>query len=573
MDNHNDRKIAYFSMEIAIKSDIPTYSGGLGVLSGDMLLSAAEMEIPLVAVALTYSGGYFYQVIDHDGAQFDKPLRWEFTDEFHKCRKSVVINVYGKPMKVQCWHYNIVGKTGYEVPIFLLETNVDGNEDWMKDLCRMLYDSQRPEIRLMQEMVLGIAGVKFLDIHGMENLETYHLNEGHAAFVTLELLKKLKNIQKVKDRCVFTTHTPVPAGFDIFSYDLVHNVFHDQLPPNIRDLAGHDALNMAHLAANLSGYINAVSKKHRVISEVLFPGKTIDYITNGICVDRWVSPYMRELYDRTFRGWVYRPDMLKNIYQINSVALWTAHQKAKFDLLDYEKSHSHVLLDAKLLTVGWGRRITEYKRPTLIFSDIDRLGRISQGKVQFIFAGKTHPQDNYGKQLIKNIYDASEYLWQNYRVRVAFLENYDMDLAKLMVAGVDLWLNTPRCTLEASGTSGMKACLNGVPNCSSFDGWYIEGMEMDSEAGWTFGPRPEGTSCTTDDKSDADDFYQLLENEIIPMYYERRNEWIERMKRAIKLVSYFNTHRMVREYATKAYQLEYQPRWKSVKFKWIDSIK
>ncbi len=570
---NNDRKIAYFSMEIAIRPDIPTYSGGLGVLAGDMLRSAADLEIPMVGVALTYSGGYFYQVIDHGGVQFEKPLRWEFTDEFDRYTDSVIINVYDKPLKVQCWHFDIVGRSGFKIPIYLLETDVKGNEEWMRNLTRMLYDSNKPEVRLIQEMVLGLAGVKMLDLQGLSLLETYHMNEGHAAFVTLELLNKFNgNVQKVQDRCVFTTHTPVPAGFDMFPYGLAQDVFRNQLPLNIKELAGNDSLNMARLASNLSGYINAVSQRHQEVSVNLFPGKKIDHITNGICVDRWISPYLRELYDLSFPGWKQRPEIFKNIYGLNSVALWTAHQRAKVDLLDYEKSHSHVLLDGKLLTIGWGRRITEYKRPTLIFSDIDRLGKMCKGRVQLIFAGKTHPRDDWGKELIKQIHQHSEYLWNNYRVRVAFLENYDMDLAKLMISGVDLWLNTPRCGLEASGTSGMKAALNGVPSLSSYDGWWIEGLELDSNAGWPFSKKSREGQCS-DDRTDAKELYDILENEIIPMYYERRNQWIEVMKCAIKLISYFNTCRMVNEYASKAWQLIHQAPWKSVKFDWMDSIK
>ncbi len=569
---HDEIKIAYFSMEIAIRSDIPTYSGGLGILAGDMLRSAADLEIPMVAVALTYSGGYFYQVINADGTQVDKQLRWEFTDEFFREEKTAVIEVYGKPIKIQVWRYDVLGRAGYEIPIYLLETDVEGNEEWMRNLTHTLYDSERPEIRLIQEMILGIGGLRMLDLHGLSNLETYHLNEGHAAFVTLELLRKLKNAQRVRDKCVFTTHTPVPAGFDVFPYDLVNNAFRDQLPPNIKELAGKDGLNMAQLAANLSGYINAVSRKHKEISMNLFPGKKIDYVTNGINVELWVSPYLQELYDKTFPGWANSPEKFKNIFQLNSVALWSGHQNAKMDLLDYEKSHSHVLLDDKLLTIGWARRVTEYKRPTLIFSDMDRLGKIAKGKVQFIFAGKTHPRDEWGKQIIREIHNASEYLWNNYRVRVAFLTNYDMDLAKSMIPGVDLWLNTPRCGLEASGTSGMKAALNGVLHFSSIDGWWIQGIEIDPNAGWSFGRKPDDPPCPADDKNDAMDLYKVLEKEIIPMYYERRNEWIERMKSAVKLASYFNTHRMVEEYASKAWQLRVQPRWNSVKFKWMEDI-
>lgn len=571
----NDGKIAYFSMEIALDSDIPTYSGGLGVLAGDMIRSAADLEVPMVAITLTYSGGYFYQIINSEGLQSEHDVRWEFTDEFDRFEKTATVNVYGKPLKIQSWRYNIVGKTGYTIPIYLLETDVESNEDWQKQLTHILYDSQRQDIRLIQELILGVGGARILDLLGLNNIETYHMNEGHAALVTLELLKRFGgNPQRVRNRCVFTTHTPVPAGFDVFPYDLVQNVLGDQLPKSvdIKEFAGADALNMAHLAANLSGYINAVSQKHQEISKNLFPEQDIKCITNGINVEHWVSPYLKPLYDEIFPGWTQTPEDFKSVHRISSEALWSAHQKAKRDLLDYEKSHSHVLLDGKLLTVGYGRRITEYKRPTLIFSDWDRLGKIAQNKVQFIFAGKTHPQDEYGKQLIRDISNASEYLWKNYRVRVAFLGNYDMDLAKLLIPGVDLWLNTPRCYLEASGTSGMKAALNGVPQLSSLDGWWVEAVDMEPKAGWGFGPDPHGTACSTTDREDADAIYDLLEQEIIPMYYERSNEWIERMKLSIKLASYFNTHRMVKDYAAQAWQIEIQPRWKSVKFRWAEDI-
>ncbi|MDD1777353.1 MAG: alpha-glucan family phosphorylase [Candidatus Helarchaeota archaeon] len=568
----SDRKIVYFSMEIALESDIPTYSGGLGVLAGDMIRSAADLEIPMVAVTLTYSGGYFYQVINSDGWQSERDVRWEFTDEFDRCEKASTVEVYGKPLQVQCWRYNYRGKTGYTVPIYLLETDVEANEEWQKKLTHILYDSQRPEIRLIQELILGVGGSRILDLHGLNNIENYHMNEGHAALVTLELLKKFKgNAQRVRDRCVFTTHTPVPAGFDVFPYDLAQNVLRDQLPANVREFAGQDSLNMAHLAANLSGYINAVSRKHGEVSRNLFPKKTIQYITNGINVERWVSPYMKLIFDEIFPGWTQTPEDLKNTYRINSGALWTAHQKAKMDLLDYEKSHSHVLLEHKLLTVGYARRITEYKRPTLIFSDLDRLGKLAQNKAQFVFAGKTHPRDEYGKQLVRDIHNASEYLWKNYKVRVAFLGNYDMDLAKMLIPGCDVWLNTPRCFMEASGTSGMKAALNGVPQLSSLDGWWIEAMEMEG-AGWGFGPDPKGNACGND-QADADALYKILEKEVIPMYYERNNEWIERMKKSIKLASFFNSHRMVKQYATDAYQMEGQARWKSNKFTWVDDVK
>jgi alpha-glucan phosphorylase-like protein len=321
---------------------------------------------------------------------------------------------------------------------------------------------------------------------------------------------------------------------------------------------------MTKLAMNLSRYINSVSKKHREITLRMFPDKNIDFITNGIHVNTWLNPLLKGLYEKSFLGFEHRFENLCFAIDIDPEELWNIHKTLKKKLLEYEKTHSWLLLDSNLFTIGFARRITDYKRPTLIFRDLNCLGQICKGKAQIIMAGKTHPKDHHGKEIIKEIFRASKYLWEKYRVRAVFLENYNIDISKLMVSGVDLWLNTPRRYMEASGTSGMKAALNGVPNLSVLDGWWIEGFERSyGSAGWAIGPGPDEVNAeSTTDEQDALDIYNKLENEILPMYYNQRNKWIEKMKHAIALAAYFNTRRVINEYADRAWKLEQQQRWK-----------
>ena len=559
-------KIAYFSMEIALEPDLPTYSGGLGILAGDALRSCVDLEIPIVGVTLAYNNGYFYQILDNHGNQTEKDIRWEFSERLERVPVTVKIEIQGKEVSVGAWIYKIVGHTGHEIPVYLLDTDEEGNEDWQKNFTRILYDAT-PFQRISQEMILGIAGLKLLSALGYKDIKTYHMNEGHAGFLTLELLKELHgNVDQVKKRTIFTTHTPVPAGHDRFSYDLVYDVFrNDLLPPNIREIAGENELNMTHMCINLSRFVNAVSKKHREVTQKMFPGYQIDSITNGIHTPTWVHPLLGKFYSEYFPYWKYDQEVFENPDILEGDELWRIHKIIKNQLLDYQKSHSWVLLDEKLLTIGYCRRFTWYKRPTLIFKDLDRLGRICKNKVQFIFAGKTHPRDDGGKGLIRDIYSASEYLWDKYRVGVSFLENYDMDLSKLVVSGVDLWLNTPRRYQEASGTSGMKAAHNGVLNFSVLDGWWLEGAIISKGmAGWNIGPGGDDPNAEqNDDNAESQDLYSKLEKEIIPLYYNERENWINRMKQAIRLISFFNTNRMVMEYADKGWLLKQQPKWKS----------
>lgn len=570
--NKNERQLAYFTMEVALQPDIPTYSGGLGVLAGDTLRSMADLEIPAVAISLSYSTGYFYQVIDPSGYQTEREIRWEFSSEFDKVPVTIQLPLQDKKFFVSAWVYNIIGQTGHIIPVYLLDTNIDSNEPWQRQFTHVLYDAT-PFQRFVQELILGMGGVKLLEALGYKNIKTYHMNEGHAALLSLQLLgnshKTESEVEEawedIKKRVIFTTHTPVPAGHDKFEYDLFNDVFRDRAPSNIRELAGEKQVNMTVLALNSSRWSNAVSQKHGEVTRDMFPAHpNIDAVTNGVHSAFWTCEPIQLVFDKYLPGWRMKPALLAKALQIDNDDLWRAHQKAKRMLLDYEKSHSWVLLDKKLLTVGFARRVTAYKRHTLLFQDKERLARICKKKVQFIFAGKAHPRDSGGKNTIKQIHDISDHLWESYGVRVVFLENYDMDLSKLMTSGVDIWMNNPIRYMEASGTSGMKAAHNGVLNLSVLDGWWIEGFEFEPLAGWAIGPKPEDPEAQEPANwaKEAGDIYEVLENEAIPIYFHNWQKWTERMKHAIRLGSYFNTHRMVEEYAQRGWRLVRQPRWR-----------
>ena len=565
-DLKNDTQIAYISMEIGMDSNIPTYSGGLGVLSGDTVRSAADLEIPMVGICLCYSSGYFYQLFNENGEQKEKEISWSFFYEFEKVEKPITIKIQDNIIKISAWLYRVIGQSGHVVPIYLLTTDVEGNEDWQRKLTAALYDSTSRWHRIVQEMILGIGGVRLLKSVGYNNIKVYHINEGHGTFATLELLKDMNgDIEKVRKSVAFTTHTPVPAGHDRFNYNLVKDVFRNDLPSNIKELGGQNELNMTVLGMNLSGYRNGVAKKHGEISSKMFPSYEIDYITNGIHHPFWVSKPIRKIFTKKWPNWKANPSVLQNAIEIDDLELFDAHIENKFNLISYQKGHSWNLLDEELITIGFARRFATYKRATLIFHDIDRLGKICKGNIQFIFAGKAHPKDQAGKDYIKKIFKSGGYLLDNYGVKVVLIENYNMDLAHMLVSGVDIWLNTPNRYREASGTSGMKAALNGVLNFSVQDGWWLEGYKMNPLAGWAIGPDDSDPKAAENNWDiDSNYIYEVLENEIIPTYMDH-DEWIFKQKNAISLAAYFNTHRMIEEYAEKAYRLKRQKPWKFFK--------
>ncbi|HAX80145.1 MAG TPA: alpha-glucan family phosphorylase [Cyanobacteria bacterium UBA11372] len=556
-----NRRIAYFSMEVAVGSAMPTYSGGLGILAGDTLKSCADLRVPSVGVSLLYRNGYFDQKLDEWGGQQEHPVQWHPERFLRLLLETVQVEIEHRTVQVRAWQYDIVGLSGYSVPLILLDADVEGNTTYDRTLTDCLYGGDE-RYRLAQETLLGIGGVRMLHALGYSGIERFHMNEGHASFLVLELLKEHNgkpteawDFSRIRNQCVFTTHTPVPAGHDQFGYDLVQSVLEPVVPLDaLQMLAGRDRLNMTMLGLNLSHYVNGVAKRHEEVSQEMFPGYSIHHITNGVHSWTWTCDSFRNLYERYIPGWSNDPAMLRHAINIPQQEIWEAHRVAKARLLALIQERTNLSLSADTLTIGFARRATPYKRVDLIFSDINRLLEIAQkeGSLQFVFAGKAHPKDNSGKDLIRHIFEVSRQLGA--QIPVIFLENYDMELARLIVSGVDLWLNTPQRPLEASGTSGMKAAHNGVPSFSILDGWWIEG-HIEGLTGWSIGSQePEFSVSEALNRQDAEDLYQKLKNVIIPMFYRDRDRWIDVMRHAIALnASFFNTHRMVQQYVTNAY--------------------
>ncbi|AEH50537.1 alpha-glucan family phosphorylase [Pseudothermotoga thermarum] len=558
--NPKRRKIAYFSMEIGLNEKMHTYSGGLGILAGDTLKSAADLEIPMVAVTLLNRYGYFKQELTHDGQQIEHPDPWPVEEFLTKEDVKVSVRIEGRSVRVTAWRYDVVGVTGYVVPVYFLDTYLEENSEYDRKLTDYLYGGDQ-KYRLCQEVVLGIGGVRILRALGYDEIETFHMNEGHSALLTFELideeLRKTSSsmileshLKAVREKCVFTTHTPVPAGHDKFPLELVRKVIGPRdelfsLPQVVYD----NTLNMTYLALNMSRYINGVAKKHGEVSKLMFAGYDISSITNGVHAQTWVSEPFQELFDKYIPMWRTDNFSLRYALSIPNEEIWNAHMKCKKTLLEYVKTQTGVEMNEEVLTIGFARRATAYKRADLLLYNLERLKEISSkdGKIQVIYAGKAHPKDEGGKQLIKKIFTAIQELKSH--VPMVYLPNYDMKVAKMMVSGVDIWLNTPQPPLEASGTSGMKASLNGVPNFSVLDGWWIEGC-IEGITGWAIGDFSENASSEQHAKS----LYEKLEKTIIPLYYQHRDQFIQMMKYAIAINgSFFNTHRMVQEYVINAY--------------------
>lgn len=562
---NSEIKIAYFSMEIGLSNSIPTYSGGLGVLAGDTIKSCADLKIPLVAVTLIIKKGYFRQDIDTNGRQIEYPIDWDPSLFMVRLSKKVVVQIEGRNVYIQAWRYRVKSITGGEVDVFYLDTDLDENIREDREITDTLYGGD-DSYRFKQEVVLGIGGVRMLRALGF-HIKKYHMNEGHASLLTLELLLMHKrdvesvwheqwiwDIDTVKDLCVFTTHTPIEAGHDRFSYDLVKRIIGNDIPlEQLKKLGGEQYLNMTLLALNLSKYINGVAKKHGEVSKNLFPGYEIHAITNGVHSFTWTCRSFKLLYDKYIPSWANEPELLVRAENIPDLELWDAHLDAKKDLIDYVKKTTGIDLNLNILTIGFARRFTSYKRADLLFSHIERLLNICEkGKLQIVYAGKAHPKDNPGKDIIKRIHDLAK--MSRDTIKIIFLKDYNIDMALKLISGVDVWLNTPLRPREASGTSGMKAAHNGVINFSILDGWWIEG-HIEGITGWSIGPKPlESSLISVNDITDAEDLYHKLENIIIPTYYRDKSHWIKIMKNSIgKIAYYFNSHRMMRRYVTDAY--------------------
>jgi starch phosphorylase len=547
------QKIAYFSMEIGLRSEIPTYSGGLGGLAGDAIRSAADLNIPLVAVTLVSNKGYFRQILDPSGNQIEHTEEWNPARFMTLLSENISVKIQDRDVKISAWLYNCKSLTGSYVPIIFLDTDVEGNDREDRKITDSLYGGDR-RYRLKQEIILGIGGVRMLEALGF-NVRKYHMNEGHSSLLALELLNRNgADPAKVKELCIFTTHTPVEAGHDKFDYGLVEDLIRDKNDiDTLRKFGGEDRFNTSLFALNLSNYVNGVTKRHSRTSCELFPGYKIQAVTNGVHSYTWTSPYFRTLYNRYLPGWTDEPELLVRVGKIPDAEIWEAHWSAKRDLIDEVNKRAGVDMDYEALTIGFARRMTSYKRATLILSDLEMLRKINRrGKIQLIFAGKAHPSDEAGKQIIRDIFKTIETLHKE--IKIVFLENYDMDLAAKMVAGVDVWLNTPSCPYEASGTSGMKAAHNGVVNFSVLDGWWIEGW-IEDVTGWSIGPQPEEELSEEEARlAELKDLYYKLYYIIVPMYYEQKDEWFKLINNSIGMVAYyFNSHRMMRNYVTNAY--------------------
>ena len=560
--------VAYFSMEIGLDPAIPTYAGGLGVLAGDTIRSAADLGVPMVAVTLLYRRGHFYQRLDANGAQTEEPMDWPVSDFLEPLDPRVTVELEGRTVLIRAWRYRAKGVTGFQIPVYLLDTDLPENASWDRTLTDVLYGGDA-YYRLCQEVVLGIGGVRMLRALGCRDVPRFHLNEGHAALIVLGLLEEeLASrgadtpathdlVEAVRERCVFTTHTPVPAGHDQFPRDLAARVLGAQRWSWLKACGQDTHLNTTDLALHCSRFINGVAMKHSAVSQGLFPSYPIHSITNGVHVTTWAAPSFQTLYDRRLPDWRRDALTLRYAIEITGAEIWAAHMEAKQALVEYVNRETKAGFDVNVLTFGFARRATAYKRATLVFHDIEGLKMIAErvGPMQFVFAGKAHPHDHDGKEMIRRVHEARDALRGH--IPVAYLQNYDMALGKLMCGGVDVWLNTPLPPLEASGTSGMKAAVNGVPSLSVLDGWWIEG-HIEGVTGWAIGgwiesrtkPRP-GT-----DASYAAALYSKLAEEVLPCFYQDHERFIKIMRRTIALNSaFFNSQRMLAQYLHNSYRL------------------
>jgi starch phosphorylase len=544
-------QIAYLSMEVAIDPRMPTYSGGLGVLAGDTLRSCADLGLPIIGVTLLHREGYLSQALDDAGGQIDRAETWAPERYLRPLAARAQVTIEGRTVHVRAWQYDVSGARG-PVPLVFLDTDLPENAESDRRLSGTLYGGD-DRYRLAQEIVLGIGGVRMVAALGYAGIRKFHLNEGHASLALVELLSlqgAATQLDDIRDRVVFTTHTPVPAGHDQFDHDLVARVLGEPVPRELlRMLSGADRLNTTRLALSLAGHVNGVARRHREVSQEMFPEYAIASVTNGVHSVTWTSEPFRALFDLNVPGWREDPALLRQAMRIPGAELHRAHASAKGALLDEVQRLTGRSLDPGALTIGFARRATAYKRADLVFSDLARLRAVRQhGPLQLVFAGKAHPRDERGKEMIRRVARFSRELGEE--VPVVYLPDYGLELALLLVAGVDVWLNTPRRPLEASGTSGMKAAHNGVPSLSILDGWWIEG-HIEGVTGWAIG-RSGGPLGS--DAEDAAELYAKLT--VVLETFRDPERWASIMRSAIALnASFFNTQRMVLEYATTAYLL------------------
>ena len=558
--------IAYLSMEYGLHESLPIYSGGLGILSGDHLKASSDAGLPLVAFGLLYRFGYFQQKIENgEQKEYFVENDWETKMVFaleDENGDDLIIPLFDGKIKVKVWQIDVGN-----IPLYLFDTNLPENSDKVKTITDYLYVADR-EMRLLQEMVLAFGAFELMKIFNVKS-DVYHLNEGHSAFIIIRRLQHLINnkkmnfkeaMQEIRKSTIFTTHTPVPAGNESFQMKLVEQYLSDeikQIGMNFNEFKKYaivpndeNNFSLGALAIRFSKYINGVSQLHAKVSRQmwnpLFPNTTIEKtpiigITNGVHTETWVNPKISKLYQN-------------NIFEASDKEIENAHKSSKKKLINYLQQNGNFNLNENFLTIGFARRFATYKRANLILSDEQRLLKLLNNKkypIQFVFAGKAHPADENGKALLKTLTDFSKK--HNLKNKFVFLENYDMTSGKLLVQGVDVWLNTPIKPKEASGTSGMKAGMNGVLNLSVLDGWWAECFK--AENGWAITAGENFENAEIRDQKDAEQIYQLLESQIMPMYYENRKKWNDMMRNSIQNVTKnFNMQRMLNEYTEKFYR-------------------
>ena len=555
--------IAYFSMEIGVDPQVPTYAGGLGVLAGDTVRAAADLGLPFVAVTLLHRHGYFQQHLEVNGRQHEEPTPWDVEHALEPMTPRITMSLNGRLVAVRAWLRAVVGINGASVPVIFLDTDFDANTPEDRALSHVLYGGDAA-YRLAQEAVLGIGGVRMLRGLGYSDVHRFHLNEGHSALLVSELVAERlrsvgrttvtdEDVEAVRQLCVFTTHTPVSAAQDQFSNTLVGQVLGPTTLSQLNHLCCHEGVfNLTYLALNFSRYINGVAMRHGEVSRQMYAGYSIDAITNGVHAATWVSPPFAALFDRLITGWRRDNFSLRYAISIPRHDIWQAHVASKQRLIDLVNGAQSTRFDPDVFTIGCARRATAYKRADLIVSDLDRLRAIAAGRLQLVFAGKAHPNDAEGKQVIGRVCRARDALRDN--IALVYLEDYDMTQAAVLTAGADVWLNTPQPPLEASGTSGMKAALNGVPSLSVLDGWWLEG-HVEGITGWAIGSDGHsGHVSGTDSATHAAALYDALERTVLPTFYEHRDAFIDMMRYTIALNGgFFTAQRMLQEYLAKAY--------------------
>ena len=538
--------VGYFTAEIGLWSELHTYSGGLGVLAGDHVKSAADAEIDLIGITLLYREGYGRQHIDQDGNQSETFAAIDPADHLIDTGLELMLPLDGTTIYSRVWKVEVVGITGHIVPVYFLDTHHPKNSDYHSMLGARLYGGD-DEVRIRQEYLLGVGGLRLLNLLRIE-LDGLHLNEGHCTFALLELLNKGWTRNDLGKKVLFTTHTPVPAGHDRFNWDSVKAVLGDMLPEDAKQLvidAGDpengERCSMSHLAVGLVSKVNAVSNLNAIVASGMYGENHIHPITNGVHHITWTSPPMAELYDNQLPNWKGDPTQLGYSGKLSDEDLFAAREKNRSIFRELVKASTGVELHKEKLTIGFARRFATYKRANLVFSDIERLREIAGGEIQFVFSGKAHPRDEGGKQLIRDIYGSAKQI--EGEIPVAFLENYDLDTGLAITSGVDIWLNNPIRPLEASGTSGMKAAMNGVPNCSILDGWWPEGCQHGVN-GWAIGEAEDDR----DDERDANNIYSVLEHEVLPAWRQGSTVWANFMRSSIATSARFTGARMITDY-------------------------